>query len=454
MSVRTPRIRFLENLTSALLTGEWTPRALRRRARQATGESSRWIPSLVRRVMKEYPDKPDFALLGQFVSGDKGVLAACSSGPLRISTIFAAPSSMSAPPAAAGDVQLPQITTEGEMADWLGISVGKLLWLADTSARNSKHPEGPLRSYRYRWVAKSGGRWRLLEVPKASLKQIQRKILAEILHRMPVHPAAHGFCPGRSIVTNASMHCAKRVVLRFDLADFFPSVSATRVVRTFRTFGYPDRVARLFTGLCTNCIPYDVWQSRPSASSHELEHLRRVQLTSRHLPQGAPTSPAIANLAAFRLDRRLSKLADCLGADYTRYADDLTLSGNEEFGRGIKRINQLVNLIVEEEGFRLNQQKTRIMRRGQRQLVTGVVVNAKLNATRPSFDRLKAILVNCIRQGPASQNRDGRHDFRAHLSGRIAHMASINPIRARKLWVLFDRIVWNGESSPDRAAAL
>jgi hypothetical protein len=278
--------------------------------------------------------------------------------------------------------------------------------------------------------------------------------LAEILHQIPVHPAAHGFCPGRSIVTNASMHCAKQIVLRFDLADFFPSVSATRVFHTFRTFGYPERVARLLTGLCTNCVPYDVWQSRPDSSSTESDHLSRAQLASRHLPQGAPTSPAIANLAAFRLDRRLSKLADCVGAEYTRYADDLTFSGNEEFGRRIKRIIELVNRIVEEEGFRLNQRKTRIMRRGQRQCVTGVVVNTNLNTTRPSFDRLKAILVNCIRQGPASQNREGRGDFRAHLSGRIAHMASINPIRTRKLWILFDRIAWDVESSGGKTASM
>ena len=131
---------------------------------------------------------------------------------------------MSRPPAAAGTVDLPPIETEGALADWLGISLAKLLWYADTAGRNRQHPDGPLRPYRYRWVAKPGGRLRLIEIPKPALKRLQRKILAEILDRIPPHPAAHGFRRGRSIVTNASMHCGKRIVLSFDLADFFPSI--------------------------------------------------------------------------------------------------------------------------------------------------------------------------------------------------------------------------------------
>ena len=437
-----PKTRFLQNLASAFLASDWTAKSLRRYAKKATGQSFRWVPALVGRLLDAFPTEPDFERLIDFVGKDRAVERFCLAHSFPIRSIFVPPRTMTSPPAAAGAVDLPQLATEDALADWLGISLGKLLWYADTAGRNCQHPDGPLRPYRYRWVAKRGGRSRLLEIPKYMLKRLQRKILAEILDRIPLHPAAHGFRTGRSIVTNAGPHCGKRIVVRFDLADFFPSISATRVYRTFRTFGYPDRVARLLTGLCTTRLPRDVWQSRPNPPGDGSDHSIWQRFGSRHLPQGAPTSPAIANLAAFPLDRRLSKLGKVLEVDFTRYADDLTFSGGDELARSAKRFATLVAVIADDEGFRLNYRKTRIMKSGGRQYVTGLVVNVKPNVRRVDCDRLKAILTNCIRHGPTSQNREQHPDFRAHLSGRIAHLAAINPIRARKFWILFDRIVW------------
>lgn len=442
MPTRDPQKRFLNNLASAFLVSEWTTKALRQQARLATGKSARWIPPLVRRLLTEHPTKPNLDWMIYFLQYDKGIQRLCRAGSLPVSTMFFAPRTMTPPPAAAGDVQLPQLATDDALADWLEVSLGQLCWYADTAGWNRDHPAGPLRPYRYRWVAKPGGRSRLLEIPKSNLKQMQRKILAGILGRIPPHSSAHGFRTGRSIITNANPHCGKRIVMRFDLADFFPSVSAARVYRTFRTFGYPERVARVLTGLCTTSVPRDVWDSRPNPPRDGSDHSVWQRLSCRHLPQGAPTSPAIANLAAFRLDRRLSKLAATVEADYTRYADDLTFSGGDELLRGAKRFATLVAVIVIEEGFALNHRKTRIMTRSSQQHVAGVVVNLKPNLPREDYDRLKAILTNCIRHGPVAQNREGLPDFRAHLSGRIAHMASINAIRGRKLWALFDRIVW------------
>ena len=434
--------RFLRNLAAAFLASEWTAKSLRHFARLAIGKSLRWMTTLVNRVLKEFPTKPDFERMLDFLNTDVRLRLACLAKSLPVCTIFVPPRVMTAPPAAAGVVDLPQLATEGALAEWLGIASGKMLWYADTAGRNRKHPAGPLRTYRYRWVAKPGGLARLLEIPNVKLKQLQRKILAEILDRIPLHPAAHGFRPGHSIVTNASVHCGKRVVVRFDLADFFPSVSATRVYRTFRTFGYPERVARLLTGFCTTSIPRDVWQCRPNPSADGSDHAVGQRFASRHLPQGAPTSPALANLAAFPLDRRLAKLAASMDADYTRYADDLTFSSGDELARGVKRLIALVAVIVHSEGFKLNSRKTRIMPRSARQRVTGVVVNVKPNVSRVEYDRLKAILTNCIRHGPTSQNRESHPEFRAHLSGRIAHFAAINAVRGRKLWIRFDQIAW------------
>lgn len=153
-----------------------------------------------------------------------------------------------------------------------------------------------------------------------------------------------------------------------------------------------------------------------------------------------PTSPALDNLIAYRMDLQLSKLTSALGTEYTRYPDNLAFSGEESFAKPGKRFESLVAEIALDEGFLLHFQKTRRMRRGGRQHLAGVVVNMRPNVARSEF--VKATLTNCVHHGPAGQNRANPPDFRAHLAGRIAHMASINPSRARKLWVLFDRITW------------
>jgi len=230
--------------------------------------------------------------------------------------------------------------------------------------------------------------------------------------------------------------------VKFDLADFFPSVAAARVVRIFRTVGYAEPIARLLAGLCTTRTPADVWAARPHPAADASDHAVRLGLVGRHLPQGAPTSPALANLAAHRLDRRLAGLAAALDAMYTRYADDLTFSGGPDLARRSARLARLVGEVIAEDGFALNPAKSRVHRRGGRQVVTGVVVNVRPNLPRAAFDELKATLTNCVRHGPASQNRAARADWRAHLAGRVAHAAAVNPAHGRKLWRLFDAIRW------------
>jgi retron-type reverse transcriptase len=444
-----PRARFLRNLAAAFATSEWTAAGLRAAAVRATGERFRWTAPLIGRLLAGFPQRLPFERVVAFLEQDTGLARACAGMARRgyagerfpVLTVFVPPAAMGQPPAALGPLSIPALATEAALARWLGVSVGKLQWYADPAGRNRKHPAGALRTYRHRWVAKPGGR-RLLEIPSAGLKRLQRKILAEILDHIPPHPAAHGFRRGRSVVTNAAPHAGKRIVLRFDLADFFPSIPVGRVLHTFRTVGYPETVARLLTGLCTTRLPSDVWEARPNPANDGTEYAARVRLVSRHVPQGAPTSPALANLAALRLDRRLAKLASLLDADYTRYADDLTFSGGELLARRAKRIRLVVAVIAADEGFAVNHRKTRVMGRGGRQHVTGVVVNVRPNVPRAEFDKLKAILTNCLRRDPASQNRGNHPDFRAHLAGKVSHAAMVNPTRGRKLWALFDKIKW------------
>jgi retron-type reverse transcriptase len=349
-------------------------------------------------------------------------------------------------PGAPATWPIPAITTAEELARFLDLELNELDWFADRQTRERTARSEPLRHYRYRWVAKPSGSLRLIEAPKPRLKRLQRRLLDGILTHIPPHESAHGFRPGRSVTTFVAAHVGRPIVLKMDLRDFFVSISAGRVAALFHTVGYPERVARLLAGLCTNTVPIDVCKQGselaldPAGSSAAWRDRRSFR--EPHLPQGAPTSPALANLAAYRLDARLNQLALAAQADYTRYADDLVFSGGESFARSIGRFPIHVAAIALEEGFAVQHRKTRIMRQGVRQTAAGVVINQRMNVARREYDRLKAILWNCARDGARAQNRAGGRDFRAHLAGRIAHVTRVNPERGRKLMGLFERISW------------
>src|SRR5215472_15637337 len=232
-----------------------------------------------------------------------------------------------------------------------------------------------LQHYHYRILPKRTGGVRLIESPKHNLKALQRRILSSILDRVPAHAAVHGFVKGRSIATFAAPHAGRQVLLRLDLENFFPAFPAARAQALFRTLGYPEAVADLLGGLCSNAMPRSVWRNRPLEIDTVRWHEAQLLYMRPHLPQGAPTSPAITNLTAFRLDCRLTGLARSAGAVYTRYADDLAFSGDAEFGRVVDRFAAHAAAIALEEGFGVNHHKTRILRRGARQILAGVVVN-------------------------------------------------------------------------------
>src|SRR5262249_21143528 len=149
-----------------------------------------------------------------------------------------------------------------------------------------------------------------------------------------------------------------------------------------------------------------------------------------------------ANLVAFPLDRRLGAAAEAAGATYTRYADDLAFSGDRAFERSAHRFAPLVAAIAAQEGFRVNARKTRFARPATRQVLAGVVVNDKPNLRRAELDLLEAILTNCARRGPSTQNRAGVPSFREHLAGRIAWVHAVNPARAAELRTIFEAIDW------------
>lgn len=436
------------SIATAFLAGPFERRGMSERAARLFGRRWRWVSALIERVVTHFSNElpPTAAQLSQFIKADRGFCRAYRKQRISIAERIGFRPEM-APASSHAPWPIPSIETAGKLANWLGLGGNELDWFADVRGfeRTTRRPK--TRHYHYRLLTKRFGRVRVIESPKPCLKSIQRQLLSELVNRIPTHDAAHGFRAGRSILSFAKPHLGRHTVLKMDLQDFFPSITMARVRDVFRVAGYPEEVANLLAGLCTNRTPADIW-SDSTCSVNRNERAAQFRYAVPHLPQGAPTSPALANLVAFRLDSRLHRLSKVIGADFTRYADDLVFSGDEAFQRNAKRVSSLIAKIAREEGFDMNHHKTRIMNRSGQQRIAGLVVNERPNLSRREFDRLKAILTNCRRFGPSTQNRAGVTDFRRHLEGRVAFAESINPEKGQKLRRLFDAIDWcQGESA-------
>ena len=218
----------------------------------------------------------------------------------------------------------------------------------------------------------------------------------------------------------------------YDIADCFHSISFKMVKPVFQRLGYTDTVCTYLTALCTHSVVLaPVLRSQLDASQRDL-------LRVRHLPQGAPSSPALVNAVLYRLDLRLAGLAQRLQLDYSRYADDIAMSGDTP--RDWRFLEPVIGGICLDEGVSLNHRKTRIRKPYQKQRVTGIVVNTKVNVDRKYYDTLKAILTNCTRYGLDNQNRHGHPNFRAHLMGRIQYVKSLNHRRGVRLEKIYHNI--------------
>ena len=440
-----PNRTLVQALAASFLAGEMNVELVTARGMRTLGRRWRWLWPLARRYVNTFrvgvrPSSPDVI---RFLKTDEGFLRACSKYSQELSVKhWLNRSQRMLPVPASRSWNVPPIETPWALAEWLGITIHDLLWFADLKGLRYRKSSPQLRHYHYRILIKRSGAVRLIEAPKARLKALQRQILTQILNKVPPHPAAHGFLKGRSIKTFVVPHASKRVVVRMDLRDFFPTIGAARIQSFFRAAGYPDSVADLLAGICTNAAPRDVWE-RPGLDVDRALLREARDLYSRpHLPQGAPTSPALANLCAYRVDCRLAGFARSVAADYSRYADDLAFSGDEPFEKCVERFSIHVAVILHEEGFAVHHRKTRIMRQGVRQHLAGLVTNDHVNIMRPDFDRLKAILTNCARLGPSSQNRDGHPRFRAYLEGRVAFVVMINPAKGERLREILHKIQW------------
>lgn len=303
---------------------------------------------------------------------------------------------------------LPMWKDENDLAAALEISVGALRYFS-IHREKEKVPH----YIRFAIPKRSGGE-RIIMAPKRKLKAIQRRLLHLLVEKLPCSEHAHGFRPGRSVGTGARVHVGRAIVIHFDLRQFFPSVHFGRVRGLFIAYGYSYPVASTLAALMTEA------ERQPVQVGEDLFH---VPVSSRYCIQGAPTSPALCNAILLRFDRRMAGLARSLAMDYTRYADDLTFSGDDPAvcARLIKRATS----IVESEGFSLNEAKTRIMRRGNRQRVTGVTVNETLGLSRKERRKLRAA-IHRLKSNPDPEQR-------AEIEGKLAYLHMLNPEQAEAL---------------------
>jgi hypothetical protein len=287
--------------------------------------------------------------------------------------------------------KLPALHTALDLATAIGISLGQLRFLAfSREVSTTTH-------YRRFTIPKRTGGERVISAPLDRLKRVQHWILEHVLEAAfvasPLADAAHGFRTGHSTVSNALPHLGASVVINVDLREFFPTVTYPRVKGLFVRFGYSEEVATVLALVCTE----------PEIAETTLDNIRYyVARGPRRLPQGAPTSPAITNALCRRLDRRITGYAKRHDLAYTRYADDLTLSTKARDAR-VGATLAFLRKVVVAEGFTVHPDKIRVVRRGRRQEVTGVVVNDRPGVPRDVLRKFRALLFQIDKDGPAGK---------------------------------------------------
>jgi retron-type reverse transcriptase len=278
------------------------------------------------------------------------------------------------------------LKTGTELGEYLGVSKKLISAIA-------LRPRGYYREFE---IAKRNGRKRTIQAPRVFLKTIQRYILDCILAPVSLHEAACGFRRGHSCSTGAKQHVQRPFLWNIDLQDFFPSIGRGRVVQAFSALGYLPNAALLLASLC--CL-------------------------DEALPQGAPTSPALANIVFAPIDGQLASLAKNSGSCYTRYADDLSFSRMEPI---TEKFRQAVVQVIRDAGFRINSRKSRLMGPKCSRQVTGLTVNEKVSIPRQRRRQLRARFHH-VRRNPLAFVA-----MKEQLVGFAAWVAEHHPAEGRR----------------------
>lgn len=281
---------------------------------------------------------------------------------------------------------LPQVDSVADLAEHMRLSF-------ELVSRCLNFHEEHYRTYK---IGKKSGRSREIAQPSSELKTIQRWIQRNILDDLVLSPACKGFAKGTSTRENAATHVGAMVVMCMDIEDFFPSIDRSRVRRIFRLLGYGDSGADVLASLC--CF-------------------------RGRLPQGAPTSPMLSNLACYRLDSRVMAFAGKRGVAYSRYADDLSFSSRSY--RAIHRCKGIVRKIVEDEGFVLNDSKYRIYGPSRQHQVTGLVISkSDVGIGRRRLRQLRAEL-----HGICAHSKEVAPDNLASVQGYLDYVHGVDKAR-------------------------
>ncbi|XZF15088.1 reverse transcriptase family protein [Chitinophagaceae bacterium MMS25-I14] len=293
----------------------------------------------------------------------------------------------------------------------------------------------------YRVRKKSGGhRW--IMSPIEELKTIQFWIKVNILDKIQIHSSANGFASEKSIVSNAKEHINKEVILNIDLYRFFDTITEKRVCSLFKKLGYTEKLSYDFARiLCVN-PPKNYW-----AEVKKENKLRKQFIKSKPpiLPQGAPTSPTISNLLAFNLDNVLFKYCEKSSLSYTRYADDITISGNK---RDLPALS-IVKKVIRYNGFTINNKKTVYISKHKKQLVTGIIVNNGVYVDKKIINEISQELHYCLKFGYKShleykfKGSKIKSNYKDWLYGKICFVNSVEKERGEKFFKKFNLIDWN-----------
>jgi RNA-directed DNA polymerase len=322
--------------------------------------------------------------------------------------------------------KLPVIANAEELARAMNTTVAELRFLAyHRIVSKTTH-------YQRFYIPKKTGGKRLISTPMPRLKTAQHWVLENILEIPEVKDTAHGFVKKRSIVSNAVPHLKAEVVINIDLKDFFPSIDYKRVKGLFISLGYSEQVAIILSLLCTE----------PESDQIELDGQKYyVAGTERFLPQGAPTSPAVTNLICRKLDARLIGISKKLGFTYTRYADDLTFSASGEAVKSVKTLMGFIRKIVKDEDLNIHPDKIRVLRKGSRKEVTGIVVNDKPGINAKELDRFRALLFQIEKDGIEGKHWKNSPHLLPSIKGYVNFVSMVDAEKGKALKVRVDAIL-------------
>lgn len=338
---------------------------------------------------------------------------------------------------------LPVLLTLGHLANRTRVPHEHL---RDIVARNTGQP-----AYRTFRISKRSGGTRVISVPGPQLKKVQTWLTQHMLNKVRPHVASHAFSPGSSITDCARQHAGARWLVKVDIADFFGSVTEIQVFRVFRRLGYSELVSFELARLCTS-VP--VASAKHSMKAWQVRIPRkRIQFYAEkligRLPQGAPTSPMLANLVMRDVDEALQSLANSNGLVYTRYSDDITFSTKDQFSR--ERAMEVVSqsaAILKRRGLYPNRSKTAIVHPGARRVVLGLLVDGEHPRLSRAFrDRLRQHLYYLETRGimahVEARGFDSAGGLYRHLRGLIDYANMVDQPYAKKQLLRLLALPWS-----------